>query len=110
MTRLGRTWLAVVKFRLEALGRGEPAGQTVTNPPAPGSTPVTLRTTAVTPVGGTPAWPSTARVIVWPGWMYPPPVLVSNNRRGAGRGTKADVVAAGARAATLSSASWVPSG
>jgi hypothetical protein len=75
-----------VKLRFDALGRGWPSGQTVRNPMAFGSVTVTLSTTAVTPLAGTPLAPAT-----W-SWMddegptaaaaVPVPVRVSNTRVG----------------------------
>ncbi len=53
--------LAGVKFRFDARGRASPAGHTVRYPPAMGSVTVTLRTTADTPVAGTPPRPVTWR-------------------------------------------------
>ena len=53
VTRFGIVCPAT-QFRLEALGRGVPPGQTVRKDGAVVLVTVVLRTTAVTPVAGTP--------------------------------------------------------
>src|SRR5205085_2009669 len=84
-TRFGRTWLAK-KLRLDASGLATSAGHTVTCDVADPFTAVTLRTTAVTPVDGTPPTPVTSRVRVVPGpnGVAGPPVpsRVSSTRAG----------------------------
>src|SRR5438445_10174643 len=71
-----------VQFRLEAVGKPVPVGNTVKKPLAVWSTAVTLRTTALTPLAGTPPTPSasTFNVVpaasVEPAFALPLPVRV----------------------------------
>src|SRR5580765_4240192 len=91
MTRLGTVW-PVVMFRLDATGRGSPAGQTVTKLGVVGSVTVMLMATAATPAAGTPPRPVTASSrVVWASTAPMPakvpstvdePGRVSNNRAG----------------------------
>ena len=87
-TRLATVWPAV-KLRLEALGRAASAGWTVRWLAAVGAVVVTLRATAATPLAGTPPWPATCTVRVWPAptaWQppsqLPVPMRVSSTRAG----------------------------
>src|SRR2546430_4170426 len=75
------------KLRLDAVGRGTPVGYTVRKLPRDGAVAVTLRTTADTPLSGTPPRPVTCR------WITPPepsgvvvgtpiPARVSSSRSG----------------------------
>src|SRR5258706_15350300 len=61
-------------FRLDVAGRADPAGNTVRNVLAVWSTAVTFRTTASTPVAGTPPRPVTLTFTVCPGPTWPPAV------------------------------------
>src|SRR4051812_19477819 len=74
-TRLGITTPGG-KFKFEAIGRVTPLGNTVRKLPAEGSTAVTLRATAVTPLAGTGLTPAifTARVELAPSRPPGPPV------------------------------------
>src|SRR5882672_2465585 len=85
ITRFGIVSLAL-KFRVEAFGSATPDGNTVRNPAELGLVAVTFRTTAATPVDGTPPRPVTCRSSVWPGLslaMGPGLVdRVSSNRAG----------------------------
>src|SRR5687768_11796393 len=78
------------KLRLEAFGRGEPQGNSVTNPGAPEPVTATLRTTASTEP--TPALPATTTSVIvsacripiplnWPSTVLSPP-RVSRTRPG----------------------------
>src|SRR6476646_8217851 len=51
------------KFRLDVSGRVVPDGHTMTHPEAVGFTAVTFRTTADTPLAGTPPLPNTCNEI-----------------------------------------------
>src|SRR5919202_1108711 len=84
-TRLGTSWLGTT-LRLEALGRGAPVGNTVSQVDAEASVAVTFITTAATPEAGTPPTPVTVTAAVsWlptlAGW---PPTAVRVSRMRAG--------------------------
>src|SRR5262249_22717738 len=84
-TRLGTVWPAT-QFRLDATGSEVPAGHTVRKLDALVLVTVTFRTTAETPLIGTPARPVTCSVKVPPGPIgedVPPvPSRVSSMRVG----------------------------
>ena len=65
VTRLG-TVCPATKFRLDASGIVTLCGNTIRKPGAVVSVAVTLRTTALTPVAGTPPFPSIWTLIVPP--------------------------------------------
>src|SRR5450759_3935605 len=79
VTSLATVWPAT-QLRLEASGSATPAGNTVRKPGAVVT--VTLRTTALTEVGGTPPFPATGTFSVVPGPSGPPPARVSSIRLG----------------------------
>src|SRR6266568_6849132 len=88
ITRFG-TVCPGIQLRLDAVGRVLPFGNTVKKPLAVWSTAVTLRTTAVTPVVGTPPKPATCTfnvvpaASVEPALAWPLPARVSVTRVGA---------------------------
>src|SRR6266853_3907818 len=90
ITRLGTVWPAT-KLRLDASGMVTPAGHTVRKPAVLAFASVTFKTTADTPLDGTPPRPVTWRSIFWLGVRMaagaPLPVLVSSSRDGT-RGLK----------------------
>src|SRR5947209_17847367 len=68
-------------LRFDTVGRGA-CGKTVRNVPLVARVAVTLMTTAVTPLAGTPPWPATVTVFDW-NCPSGNPVLVSRVRTGA---------------------------
>ena len=58
------------QLRLEVSGRGTPCGNTVRYPAAVVSVTVTFMTTAAA-FEGTPPWPATANINVWPSRNWP---------------------------------------
>src|SRR6267378_7646266 len=85
ITRFGIVSLAL-KFKVEAFGVVTPVGNTVRKPAELGLVAVTFKTTAATPVDGTPPRPVTCRSSVWPAASFAIGpglvVLVSSNRDG----------------------------
>src|SRR5437773_5584525 len=85
ITRFG-TVSPARKFKVELSGVARPAGNTVRKPGVLGFVAVTFKTTAETPLAGTPPRPVTWRLSVWPGLSLargaPLPVLVSSTRDG----------------------------
>ncbi len=86
ITRLGTVWPAT-KLRLDASGMVTPVGHTVRKPAVLAFASVTFKTTADTPLDGTPPRPVTWRSIFWlgarmPAAMTPLPVLVSSSLDG----------------------------
>jgi hypothetical protein len=86
MTRFGRTCPGI-GFRLAAIGRGEPFGNTVTYDSAVWEMAVTLTMTADTPEAGTPPRPVIFKFIVDAAPSPPPPELRPSTVGKPGRGS-----------------------
>src|SRR5436305_693988 len=84
MTRLGMVRRGT-KCRFDASGLAWPVGKTVRKPAAVGPVAVALRTTAATPLAGTPPRPVTGNVWVPPGPTAPAPALIPSTVVAPGR-------------------------